>query len=349
MISAVGRSIMWFVVCVAAGAALVGGSTGAQAQPSEQKPADKPRPWGDGVSPDAQTRALEIYNEGNALFGDNQFVAALAKYREALTHWDHPRIRYNIAICLMELDQPVDALENLEAALKYGDAPFDAQAYTQAQRDLKSLHRQVAELAVSCSEQGAEVTLDGRPLFTAPGEKKLRLVPGPHALVVTKRGFATESRSLVLLPGKVDTETVALVPLRPVVVMQRRWAPWKPWAVVGAGAAVALIGVPVRLRATDDIGNYNAYVNAQCPQGCAIDELPAGIRDLPQRSRTENILGIGLMAAGGAAVVTGVVLVILNLPHQETLDESDPANRGKLKVAPMPVSGGGGVAATVSF
>jgi hypothetical protein len=345
MVSAVGRSILWWALAMT-GAGLVVTPRVAVAQPADVA---QPKPWSEGISPDAQSRALEIYNQGNALFGENQFNAALQKYREALTFWDHPRIRYNIAICLTELDQPVEALDNLEKALRFGAAPFDAQTYTQAQRDLKSLHRQVAELEVSCTEAGAEVTLDGRPLFTAPGKKQVRLVPGPHALVATKQGFVTASRSLVLVPGKVDVEAITLVPLRPVVVMQRRWAAWKPWAVVGAGAAVGLIGVPLRLRSTSDIDNYNAYVNSECPGGCPTAELPPGIRDLPGRARTENAIAIGLMTAGGAALITGAVLVILNLPRQETLDDGDPARARNLKLAPMAVSGGGGISAAVAF
>src|SRR5262245_25248836 len=95
------------------------------AQPASDSTSEK-RPWADGVAAAAQARALAIYEEGNALFGENQFAQALVKYREGLAIWDHPMIRHNIAICLLELDQPVEALEHLEKALAFGQGPFDA-------------------------------------------------------------------------------------------------------------------------------------------------------------------------------------------------------------------------------
>ena len=95
-------------------------------------PAKPERPWADNVAEDAQKQAMQLFEEGNKLFEDSQHAAALAKYREALKVWDHPAIRYNAAVALINLDQPLVAYENLELALKYGEAPLAPETYLQA-------------------------------------------------------------------------------------------------------------------------------------------------------------------------------------------------------------------------
>src|SRR5262245_48307466 len=75
--------------------------------------APETRPWAVGVAPEAQSAALQLFKQGNSLFAESQHAAALAKYREALKVWDHPAIRYNAAVALVNLDQPLLAYENL--------------------------------------------------------------------------------------------------------------------------------------------------------------------------------------------------------------------------------------------
>ncbi|TMQ05930.1 MAG: hypothetical protein E6J90_47640 [Deltaproteobacteria bacterium] len=85
---------------------------------------DKARPWAKGVSEDEQEVARSLHAEGNAEFAELRFAQALAKYKEALRHWDHPAIRFNIAVSLINLDQPVEAKDNLERSLTYRAGKF---------------------------------------------------------------------------------------------------------------------------------------------------------------------------------------------------------------------------------
>src|SRR6185295_15375657 len=97
-----------------------------------QPEAPSVRPWADKVAEGAQKQALALFEEGNKLFETSQHAAALAKYREALKFWDHPAIRYNTAVALINLDQPLAANENLDLALRYGEAPFSPETHQQA-------------------------------------------------------------------------------------------------------------------------------------------------------------------------------------------------------------------------
>jgi hypothetical protein len=281
------------------------------------------RPWAKGVPADAQKDALVLFEEANKLFENSAHAAALAKYREALKIWDHPAIRYNAAVALINLDQPLAANENLELALRHGEAPFNPETYQQAMTYRKLLRGQLAELKVACTETGTDVALDGTRLFVAPGEAARWLLPGAHQLVARKAGFLTETRSLSLLPGKPAVETLTLQELgsRPTRTV-RRWATWKPWSVVGGGALLALAGVPVLLDVKSNLDAYDAGVQSACPSGCRSGSIPQAVLDARDRGHTENLVAISLFALGGAIAATGVALVILNQPHAAPAEES---------------------------
>src|ERR1041384_5557334 len=101
-------ALAWMFACMLA---LL--STRAHAQPSLEPTAtpkaDAPRPWAAGVSESEQAVALKLYVAGNLEFAESRFAQALAKYKEAIQHWEHPAIRYNMAVCLINLDQPLEA------------------------------------------------------------------------------------------------------------------------------------------------------------------------------------------------------------------------------------------------
>jgi hypothetical protein len=227
----------------------------AAAAPKKPAPAPQPppaasepeRPWARGVAKEDQDRALALFKEGNQLFEESQHAEALAKYRAALAAWDHPAIRYNTAVALIHLNEPLDAFDNLERALVYGDQALGAETYAQALTYKKLLLGQLAELQVGCDEAGAEVMLDrGTRLFVGPGKASRRLVPGPHQLVARKAGFLTETRTVVLLPGKPLTERIVLQRIRTETKPLRKRA-WF-WTVLVGSVAVAATGVALAVK-----------------------------------------------------------------------------------------------------
>lgn len=274
------------------------------------------RPWAAGVGEDEQRRALALFVEGNALFEDSKYAPALAKYRDALALWRHPAIHFNAAVSLINLDQPLAALDQLDAAMAYGDGPFDAETYKQAQLYARLLQGQVSVLEVTCDEVGAEVTLDGERLFVGPGKVTRRLAPGRHQLVGRKAGFVTAASALVLTAGQRQVEALQLsVSAGPRLV--RRWAVWTPWAVLGAGVLVAGVGVPLEVSARSELVAFESGLSQVCPVGCAVSTLPEAVRSSRARADAQHGAALGLFGVGAATLVTGVVMLGLNGLHPE--------------------------------
>jgi tetratricopeptide (TPR) repeat protein len=295
------------------------------------------KPWAAGVAPDQQKRALALYREGNTYFEQAQYKEALAKYELALERWDHPAIQYNAAICLINLDRLPAAWDRLERALRFGEPPLGVDLYKEALRYQKQLAGQLGELEITCDEAGADIQLDGQPLFVGPGHASKRLVAGTHRMVATKEpDFITQTQTVELAGGGKQQVTIVLEK-RPIKIagpksrVARRWSTWKPWAVIGGGVIVGGIGGLTWKLAHDDFATHDGAVAEICPMGCPAAELrdraaanrePAAASqlldrlDLDGRAKTERAVTYSAFAIGGAAIAAGVVLVVMNQPRE---------------------------------
>jgi tetratricopeptide (TPR) repeat protein len=300
-------------------------------------PAPDDAPWAKGVTAEHKQRALALLGEGNTMFVANRYAEALAKYREAIAEWDHPAIRFNIVRTLVALERPLDAYENLDKALAYGKAPLEDQVFAEAQNYKTLLEGQLATLDVSCAQNGVAVSVDGEPFLACPGHKAARVLPGPHAVDGKKDGFLTETRDVVLLPGKPQQIAISLRTYEQATIVRTRWATWKPWAIAAGGAALGGLGGLLDWKATSDLDAFQHDLAVRCSHtGCT----PAQLGSQESTALAENRVAIGMMITGGAAVVTGLVLVFVNRPQAYTPTDT---------VAPTVTRGGAGVTWTRRF
>lgn len=314
---------------------------------------DAERPWARGVSPAEQETALARFEEGNALLKDSLFAQAADKYREALAHWSHPRIHYNLALALMSLDQPIAVYENLEEALRYGADGLDPDKHNQARGYLALIGQQVARIEVRCDQPGAEVTLDGKLLFTGPGSRQTLVRTGEHRLVASKRGYLTASRPLTLSPGQELRVGLELLALDRVTESRRHWSAWKPWTVVGSGTALALAGGYLHWRSSQGFVAYDEGVAHDCDGGCP-DGVSEALQAQRKRATLQQNLAIASYATGGAALVTGMVLAYVNRARVVRVDltgdaEAASAAPAPAAITPMVSPGGLGASATFRF
>jgi tetratricopeptide (TPR) repeat protein len=277
------------------------------------------KPWAAGVSAQDQKAALDKYQSANGLFEDGKYREALPLYQEALALWDHPGIHFNAAVCLMNLERVVEALEHFEKALAYGDAPLGKPLYNEGKNYLRLLKQQVGTLEIVCEDncEGAEVSLDGKPLFVGPSRATRRVLSGePHQIVATKPRFEIEQRTIRLEPDKTTTLVLELK-LQQRGKLQRRWPRAVPWLVMSAGVVVAGTGGVFLWKAKDGFEQYDrAFAeDSVCGSGCKASEQPPYLVKQRQRAESWQTLATSAFVAGGVTVAAGLVLVVLNQPR----------------------------------
>jgi len=303
-----------------------------------------PKPWAAGVSAAQRATALRFFKAGNHYFERSQYAKALAEYRKAIPHWEHPAIRNNMAVCLINLDRYLEAHQSLRLALRHGAAPLGAQIHAQALTSRKLLLGRLARIRVGCSEPDAQVSVDGASPQRCDAMKPRWMLAGKHVVVAQKAGFLTATLSPILLGGRISKVRVKLIRVEAAFQMKRRWSRWLPWSILAAGAAVALAGVPLLLTARADIREYDASIASLCADtGCAPGTVPRSVRSIEKRAQAENVSGFVLMGLGGAAAAAGIVFVILNQPRATRTGR--PPDKPTVSILPT----GTGVSATFRF
>ena len=320
------------------------------------------RPWAVGVPPEKQRAALKKFTEGNAQLNDGLFPAAVKLYREALKDWEHPAIYYNLALALLNLDQPIEVYESLQKAIKYGAAPLEKDKYDHAKEYILLVEKQIATVDISCSKPGAKISVDGKEVFTVGPDGKAghfvgRVKIGKHTFVAEKPGYNAQVDAPFIGPGETYRLELTLYTAEELTRYKRKWnAKWMPYAVIGGGAALAGAGVLLELSANSSYSDYDAAV-AKCNQasnsmGCANDGSVADMRKSGDTKKTMGYVGYGV---AGAAVVTGVILLWVNREstYQISADEYRKELREKEKasvsVTPVIAPGIAGAMLTGSF
>lgn len=297
-----------------------------------------PPRWADGVPEATQDKANAIYEEGNTLFAQQAHAPALEKYRAAIALWDHPRIRFNLAVTLIRLDRPLEAADELEKALRFGAEPFDKNLYQQALDYQALLKGRVGYVEATCAKAGAKATLDGKPWFDCPGTQKMRVMAGEHLVEGKLEGWVPAASGRVVVNGgssaKID---IQMKSIESAVVIKYRYPRWIPFTITGTGLAIGIGGLFVYLSGRSQMNTFEDEFASACPMGCQADLSDNTLlRDLRDGAELKGNVGIGLMIGGGAVTIAGAVLVIMNRGSKEL---------PKLEVAPTD----GGMTASTTF
>jgi hypothetical protein len=300
------------------------------------------RPWARAVAVKDQQAAEALFQEGNERLKESIFVEAVRHYRRALQHWNHPAIHYNLALALMNLDQPIEVHKHLVAAMHHGPEPLEASRFEHALSYKTLIEQQLAWVEISCDVPGTTVAMNGQRLFVAPGRYQGLVRPGVHSLTALKEGYVPTEQSRTLMPGEKARLDLKVYSEAEVTRYRRRWSAWVPWSVMGAGLAIAGGGGLLHREGRTRLQAFDAGITTcgGCRPGSELSAL---------RSQGETLqrVAIGAFAAGGAALTTGVVLLYLNRsqPYRIVPEEGGPS----LAVTPLVGAGMGGALGTFRF
>lgn len=307
-----------------------------------------PRPWAEGVTAEQQEAARVLFEEGNALLRESLFPQAVKKYREALEHWDHPGIHFNLSLALLNLDQPIAVYRSLEKAMQYGVGPLDQEKLERAQRYFDLVAEQLGTVEIVCNEPQAKVTLDGKPVLTGPGSYKELVIVGEHQVVASKPGYINKNVDFVIESKEQERLDIVLFSVDEMTVSKRRWPVWMPWAVVGAGAAVLATGGALHSQSSSSFATFDKSFDERCMNGgCNDSEVPDLTNKLNSAERQQQI-AVTSYIIGSAAVVGGLVLVFVNRPEVFRRDVEAGTER-ELTIVPVIAPDSAGVSAAFRF
>ncbi|MDY7227291.1 hypothetical protein [Hyalangium rubrum] len=301
-------------------------ATPAFSQPSTELDAGKQPPWARDVPRERQLRAEALLQQANAHWLDSRFVAAEAKYREALGLWDHPVTHFNLSQILATQGRHLELHKHITQAMRFGDAPLGKEKFSRAQFLKTVAEQQLGRVEISCDVSDASVWVGEKRLLQCPGKVEELMLPGTYTLSTRRKGYPDNDRTRALLAGKtVSLHITQLYDEEDFHVQQGRWPTWKPWSVVGAGVLMAGGGGLLHLQARNNYRAFDQRASRCGPEGCDADPTLAG-----KIRRGDNFqkLAIGSYALAGATAVTGAVLVLLNREKAvlRTPDELDGVN-----------------------
>ncbi len=151
-----------------------------------------------------------LFKKGNQAFEQRAVDNAYKYYKAAYKLWPHPRVLFNIAVSLGFLSRPLESARTFHKVLRYGPEPITKHRYKQAVERYIELMGQLTTLVVTCSDAGAKLFIDGKPVGTAPMKRKVTLGPGTHMVTATLAGKVPYSAQVRLEPGELKSITVAM-------------------------------------------------------------------------------------------------------------------------------------------
>lgn len=337
---------VWISIAVLA--ALCGESR-AQSTTAPAAVGDTDKPWNQGVPVADREAARALFLEGNRLFSVPLYSRAADAYQAALARWKHPVFHYNLAVTQLGLGQDVEARDSLERALRHGAEPFEPAAFQAAQNRLRELERKLGRIRVSCPTEGAEVTLDGTPLFIGPGSQQRWVKPGDHEVTAKKRNHLSEARRIAVGSAETQDLELRLVTLSEATSTTRRWAAWKPWLPVAGGLAVVAAGGALHATASRNFKTYDeGFLALECAgemaMGCDENQVPDPLRAQLRRATRQQQYAVAGYAVGGSLLAAGAVLLYLN--RARTMEPG--AGTPRVAMTPVVATDLLGLAVTVS-
>ena len=301
--------------------------------------------------------AQALVDRGTELFKSGRYAEALEQFELAYADSGEGGLQYVIGRCNEELGRLEAAVIAYERFLGK-EAPAEAKAKAEAAVLLLRERLSRGRLIVQVTPAGAEVALDGRRVGVSPiGPQEVSA--GPHVVFARAAG-REDGRTEVDVPGGgeaavalelvVKARRPAATPVLPPVEEPNKWpvvdahpssspdgalSAWG-WATLGTGVALVAGGAlsyglgEADHRAITDTAGYGTPGVTDMTRQQALD--------LETDGYTKKTVGYVLWGVGGAALVTSVVLLVVD-------DDAEPA----IGLGAAPAPGGAMVGAMGRF
>jgi hypothetical protein len=292
------RRILLFVVTTGAFVPTVGR---AQAPAASSPETNNQQP-----TTDNRDDAAALFDQGMALFNDENWSGALEAFERAYALEPHYVVLFNIGACRKALHDYPSAVDAFEAYLREGGDQVPAERRVEAEQMLAEARSLIAAVTVVVDRDGAEVTVDGVARGVSPLAEPLRLGAGNHVIGARAQGTAPAEERVALVGG--ETRTVNLVLGSDSIggttnegTVDQAWF----WTAVGITGALAIGGAVTGAMTLVEKDAFEDAVT-RC-QGGDLGACDEG-NDVADRHDAYRLATNVLLPAAGAVAVTAVVL-----------------------------------------
>jgi len=151
------------------------------------------------------------YAAARILYDDGDFQGALTKLKSAFETSKDPRLLWNMAACEKNLRHYALSLGLVERYVGEGGALVSSEDRAAAEAFVETIRGFVADLTIDVNEPGAEITIDGQAVGTAPLPGPVKVDMGVHEIRVKKIGYVDFALSQDLPGGRAVGITATLV------------------------------------------------------------------------------------------------------------------------------------------
>jgi hypothetical protein len=162
----------------------------------------------------AQPSALEHFQRGYEAAQTGELELAIQEFELAYAQSPHFSVLYNLGQAYVSAGRAVEAVDTLQRYLELAGAGITEQRRGQVQALIRYHSHRIGALELDVQPAGAELSLDGKRLGSAPLPKPVRVVAGLHGLAASAPGYATSLTSIRISGQKVERVRLELTPLQ---------------------------------------------------------------------------------------------------------------------------------------
>jgi tetratricopeptide (TPR) repeat protein len=304
-----------------------------------------------------RSRAHRLSNKAAFFAKIGKHEEAVEQLREADSLDPKPSLKRRLARSLIELDEFLEAMDVLEAAVQEKPRTWvEKQAVRKSKKLAEELEGRTPTLTIVMivpkpAKVAADVTLDGESFDPDVGPFPVN--PGNHEVVAGAEGYEEEAFEVELEEGAEETLKISLRK-EPEPILEEeeddgegmgKWPAIVAWSIGGVGLAV---GVGFGIVAIDQTNTlYDQY-------DCDDDRCPQEAEDdLDTSKMNGNISTVGF-AVGGVGLVAGTILWLVadsggDTDEDEPVDDEDFDEDEARGVQILPVVGAGYLGLTGTF
>jgi hypothetical protein len=237
-------------------------------------------------------------------------------------------------------------------------------------RVLMALRPLPAQVTIRCPVRGTRVTVNSRDPRVTPIDRPFVVTPGHIKVEATADGYEKFTQEIEVAPGAsvaidavlqaIPPKVVALPPAQPKIsavmpsklaapvvaakVSPAKYSPWQ-WVTLGTGAAMVITGGVLTGLASKDRAKVDDAKTLSIGSSNLSGMTRADVLSLLSSADKMSNASIAMYSIGGAAIVTGVVLAILDAKRTS----AGKPGAASVALSAGPVPGGAVVQATGRF